>query len=320
LLLSTPAQINIVFKNKVLPDLRVSLAIVEKTAIKAKYRIMRTKKIIVSASRRTDIPAFHMAWFMKNVKKQIFKIKNPVSNKTSILFFSPENIQAIFFWSKDYTKAISKGYFTELKNRGFELFFHYTINSEIKILEPGIKTSLENRLKAIRYLAEEFGPERIFWRFDPILFYKEKNHTKVFNNLKDFEKIALFIKETGIKQCITSFADQYKKSLLRFDKTKLDFIEIDESEKKRTLNNMNNILKQLNISLSLCCEPELNQKGAYENHPCISGEYTNKLLKTFIPYKRAIGQRKGCICSKSLDIGSYIDHPCMHNCIYCYAS
>jgi hypothetical protein len=34
-------------------------------------------RIVISASRRTDIPAFYMKWFMKQIEKGIFEITNP---------------------------------------------------------------------------------------------------------------------------------------------------------------------------------------------------------------------------------------------------
>ncbi len=56
-------------------------------------------RIVISASRRTDIPAFYMKWFMKQIEKGIFEIINPYNSRISILPSTPEKVHTIVLWS-----------------------------------------------------------------------------------------------------------------------------------------------------------------------------------------------------------------------------
>ena len=163
-------------------------------------------KIVISASRRTDIPAFYMDWFMEQIKQGKFKVKNPFNQKEYIVSALPSDVHTIVFWSKNFGPFIKKKYYNELIKIGYNLFFNFTINSFSPLLEPNIPP-LKNRLEQLNFLADYFKPKSINWRFDPICFYETNN--KIYDNLKDFETIAEKASEYGIKRCITSFMDNY---------------------------------------------------------------------------------------------------------------
>jgi hypothetical protein len=279
---------------------------------------MNQKKIIVSASRRTDIPAFYMPWFMECVIKKRFVLKNPRSKKISTLVFTPENIAAVYFWSKDYELFLNNNYGEKLEDMGFPVFFHYTLNSFDPVLEPGIKKSTKQRCDILDKLALKFGPERIFLRFDPVVFYKDENNVAK-NNLHDFEYIAQSASKAGIKKMIISFADLYKKVVKREIKHKITFINPEDSKKVRIIQRMKNVAEKLNIELNLCCETIEGPGSLILNKPCISPDHVNKVLNLNLKQIKDRAQRNDCICSQSRDIGSYDDHPCFHNCTYCYA-
>lgn len=54
---------------------------------------------------------------------------------------------------------------------------------------------------------------------------------------------------------------------------------------------------------------------------CINGHLYKALFGGNPEIRGDYGQRRkqGCQCTKSFDIGSYEDHPCFHNCLFCYA-
>ena len=144
-------------------------------------------KIVLSASRRTDIPAFYMPWFMEGIEKGWFEVKNPYTGKIRTVPATPMDVHTIVFWSKDFGPFLSKGYGELLEKKGYHLFFNFTLNSASPDLEPGVPL-LEERLKQLRELALRFSPESILWRFDPICLYRTEAGDK--NNLGDFEQIA----------------------------------------------------------------------------------------------------------------------------------
>lgn len=286
---------------------------------------------ILSASRRTDIPAFYLDWFMEHIRLGFFDIKNPYTRKTRHLSLSETRIDTIVFWSKNYGSLLDQRAGEKLQEKGYHLFFHFTINSESPVLEPGIPP-LEKRLEQLEALAERFGPQSISWRFDPVCFYRQGKDRNIQNNLDDFMKILEKACETGLSKCITSFFDPYRKITRRIkqinqtQKKNIEMILPDMDKKKQVLYHMAGQLAKKQMTLGLCCEKELYQTldpaEKIEQSACIDGRMLRKIYGGDIDISRDYGQRakQGCLCSKSIDVGSYDDHPCFHNCLFCYAA
>ncbi len=283
------------------------------------------RKIILSASRRTDIPAFYMEWFMDRLEKGEFESVNPYNRKVSKIPASPETIHTIVFWSKNFRRFIEGGYGKKLRKSGYGLFFNFTVNSANPLLEPNIPR-LEDRLDQIKELCGQFGPETVYWRFDPICFYKKGNQG-LQNNLNDFRTIAETAAKWGIARCVTSFMDDYKKIRKRVRlKEDLQFIFPDTQKKVEVLLHMEKVLTDLGITFYTCCEKNvmenLPETSAILRGACIPGERLMELYNGTISLKKDTGQRTkaGCRCRVSKDIGLYKSHPCFHNCLFCYAN
>ena len=145
-------------------------------------------QIVISASRRTDIPAFYMDWFMEQLKKGMFEVVNPYNRRKSMVPATPEKVHTIVFWSKNFDPFISGEFGEKLSAMGYNLFFNFTLNSNSPLLEPRLP-SLARRLNQLRELSRIYGPKSINWRFDPVCFFRlDKKPVK--NNLDDFPKIA----------------------------------------------------------------------------------------------------------------------------------
>ncbi|MCP3898738.1 MAG: DUF1848 domain-containing protein [Desulfobacteraceae bacterium] len=290
----------------------------------------QTKKQIISASRRTDIPAFYMDWFMERIRKGSFTITNPYNKVKKKIDARSDKIHTIVFWSKNYAPFLKKGIHDELKSMGYNLFFHFSINSESSMLEPSVPP-LKERFKQLGRLCKINDPKNIAWRFDPVCHYKTSSGSTG-NNLSDFAKIAERASGFGISKCITSFAGRYRKIEKRIQFLKNTgkdvpvLVDIDHARKIEIIKRMGNLLYKKGIELSLCCEKELIpdsiKKENVKESACISGELFSRLFNGDMEIKRDYGQRasQGCKCSKSVDIGSYELHPCFHNCLFCYAS
>ncbi|MFH1155636.1 MAG: DUF1848 family protein [Pseudomonadota bacterium] len=290
----------------------------------------QTRDTILSASRRTDIPAFYLDWFMDRVRKGFFEVINPYNRITTRVDASPERVHSIVFWSKNFRMFLESGAGHDLKQMGYSLFFNFTVNSRSPVLEPNLPC-LDERLDQMGCLCREFGPQTIAWRFDPVCHFRLADGTSG-NNLADFSTIALAAGESGISRCITSFADDYPKIRRRLkrlcqgsqDGLSLEFPGV--SEKVALLTQMHQTLAPLGIALFSCCEPEVlsGLPGTVPVRPgaCISGHHLRELFGGNPVTARDSGQRtrKGCGCTRSWDIGSYDLHPCHHNCLYCYAS
>lgn len=286
---------------------------------------------ILSASRRTDIPAFYMDWFMKQINLGFFDIKNPYTKAVKSLNLSENKIHTIVFWSKNYHTFIKSKAGEKLQKLGFNLYFNFTINSRSSFLEAALPP-VKERLDQLAEIAQAFGPKTISWRFDPICFYRESTGGPVRNNLDDFKMISKTVGELGVEKCITSFCDPYPKikKRLRFLCGKqipdMEFITPPMEKKHNILQRMEKQLHRNNIQLFACCEKEiLEQLGpdsSIRENACIDGKLLKKLFGGNPETRRDYGQRSklGCRCTRSIDVGAYEDHPCFHNCLFCYAN
>ena len=287
---------------------------------------------ILSASRRTDIPAFYMDWFMDGINQGFINVKNPYNKIVKRVDLSPKAVHSIVFWSKNYDAFIKKHAGEELEQRGFHIYFNFTINSESAVLEPNLP-SLKKRLKQLETLASVFGPEKISWRFDPICFYDiGKKGRGNMNNLSDFPMIADVAATLGINKCVSSFFDDYQKiqrRIRRLNQTQpaaVFFTTPAMGKKTEVIHRMARHLKSKRITLYLCCEKEvfsnLDADAAVLENACIDGRLLKSLFGGNPVTQRDYGQRStlGCRCTKSIDIGSYDTQPCFHNCLFCYAN
>jgi hypothetical protein len=283
------------------------------------------KKIVISASRRTDIPAFYMNDFMKDIRQGFFEITNPFNQKKSLVMATPDKVHTIVFWSKDYTNFIKGGYIESLQKLGYNLFFNYTINSQDSILEPSLP-ALDHRLTQLETLAGIVGRDAIFWRFDPICYYRRADG-KICHNRHDFLKIADAISDLGIRYCITSFMDMYTKVQKRLSGVPgFSFLDPSLENKINILQEMAQKLKNRNIDLLTCCENQILESiplsFGIKAGSCIPNHYLAKLYGSEISLRKDTGQRLklGCGCRVSVDVGSYRHQPCYHNCLFCYAN
>jgi hypothetical protein len=282
-------------------------------------------KFVLSASRRTDIPAFYMDWFMDRMEKGAFEVKNPYNGQIRHVIATVNAVHTIVFWSKNFAPFLDGGYGERLKKMGFNLFFNFTINSESKFLEPNVPP-LSERLNQLSELAGTYPPESISWRFDPICRYATPlGH--LMDNLDDFPEIAEHAGRCGITRCITSFMDLYPKIQKRTARAQApSFISMPPTEQDRILSAMQSTLKECGLQLFTCCEKELLESlpetSGIKAAGCIPNDLIVRLFGGRLSLKRDTGQRvsSGCGCKVSVDIGAYDQHPCFHNCLYCYAN
>lgn len=269
--------------------------------------------MIISASRRTDIPAFYHRWFFNRVKEGFLLTRNPYNAKqvrrVSLL---PEDVDAIVFWTRDAQKMIK--YLPLLKN--YNYYFQYTITGYPKLLEK----HLPNTYKAIEtfsQLSDLIGPEKNIWRYDPILI---SDVTPIDEHKRKFEKIAHLLKGKTNKVVI-SFADLYNKTTRNLDSiSNLKYHDIVENNEELLMlcSHMVDVCHSYGLEIESCAENvELGDIGI--NHgKCIDDKLLYELFGLELSSLKDSGQRTECGCIKSVDIGTY--NTCLHGCSYCYAT
>ncbi|NOY68493.1 MAG: DUF1848 domain-containing protein [Deltaproteobacteria bacterium] len=283
------------------------------------------EKIVISASRRTDIPAFYMDWFMEGIGAGSFSVKNPYNGRISIVPATADAVHSIVFWSKDFSRFIDEKYGKALMRLGYHLYFHFTINCENKLLEPNIPPLCE-RIDQAKTLCRTFGPATVSWRFDPVCFYHE-GQTYETDNTGCLETLAQRLSGFGILGCTTSFVDLYPKVVKKSAGiSRFGFIDPPASQKIKMLISMKAILDKFGIRLFTCCEKKvlagLAEGCGISAGACIDHRILTNLYGPGLSMKKDCGQRasKGCECMVSRDIGDYTAQPCFHDCLFCYAN
>ena len=262
---------------------------------------------------------------MACIDRGVFEVVNPFNRNVKVVPATPADVHTIVFWSKDFSLFLKNNYGKELQKAGYHLFFNFTLNSSSPQLEPRVPP-LDVRLDQLRRLGDQFGPSAINWRFDPVCFFKI-GMGKPQNNLGDLRHIAAKAAAVGIRRCISSFMDPYSKIERRLvHRPDFSFWDPPLKTKLQVIHKMERIIAAENIELMLCCEKEvldqLPDSGSVVQASCIPNDLLVALFGGTLSLKQDTGQRlkKGCGCRISVDIGAYHQHPCYHDCLYCYAN
>ncbi len=281
--------------------------------------------IVLSASRRTDIPAFYMPWFMEGIARGEFEVVHPVTRRSRRVPATSPPVRVVVFWSKNFGPFIAGACGRRLEQMGYQLFFQFTLNSESRALEPNVPP-LEDRLGQLRSLCAAHGPQAVNWRFDPICLFRE-GRGPVRDNLQDLPRIAEAAAACGIRRCTVSFMDLYAKVSRRTARRPgIAFVEPTRLQQVQILLGLEALLGARGIRLFTCCEEEaigaLPAHSTIASGACIPNDLLMTLYGGRLSLERDRGQRvqAGCRCRVSVDIGSYDLHPCGHGCLYCYAT
>ena len=75
-----------------------------------------------------------MDWFMAGIERGFFLVENPFNRHVSRVPARPADVDTIVFWSKNFGRFLERDYGMRLEERGYHLFFNFTINSRIMAL------------------------------------------------------------------------------------------------------------------------------------------------------------------------------------------
>ena len=94
--------------------------------------------MIICASRRTDIPAFHSEWMMNRLRAGYVLVRNPVSRTTvHRVDLTRGNVDAILFITKDPGPMVP--HLREIASMGHTALFQVTLTPYGRDLEPGVR-------------------------------------------------------------------------------------------------------------------------------------------------------------------------------------
>jgi hypothetical protein len=268
-------------------------------------------KTIISASRRTDLPAFYSQWLLAQFQRGYAEVINPYNQKTFTVPLERDQVHSVVLWSKHFAPLLKR--IDALK--GYQLFFMYTIN-DCPELETHVPP-LTERLAELDFIVHKFGVPRLLLRFDPIVHWRQGN--EIGNNLASFHTILQVAARLGITSVITSFMDT---SYGKLKRRGVDFIALSLEEETALAWRLGETAGALGITLKFCCNSRLFTAPHIphtEKAHCIDGNYLMKVVGEPVRAVKDSSQRPECGCSFSRDIGSYTQ-TCGHGCLYCYAN
>lgn len=264
--------------------------------------------MILSVSRRTDIPAIYSEWFYNRIKKGYVLVRNPMNiHQISKISLKPEVVDCIVFWTKNPKKFIEN-----LNLIGeYSYYFQYTVTGYGKKIEPYVP-SLEESISTFIKLSTLIGKNRVIWRYDPIIITNEFD----FNfHIDNFIKIASQLSGFTDK-CVISFVDYYKKTIKNL--SSINYQTISNQEIISISQNLKVICESHKINLVTCAEEIDLSKIGISHGKCIDDKLIEEILGISLISEKDKNQRKECGCIASTDIGAY--NTCLNGCLYCYAN
>lgn len=270
--------------------------------------------MIISASRRTDIPAFFAEWFFNRLRAGFCTVRNPFNAKqVSTISLAPADVDAIVFWSKNPAPLLPR--LKELDAMGYRYYFLFTLNDYPKELE-GELPSIEKRIETFKALSAEIGPDKTVWRYDPIII---SNQTPAPWHRERFERLCAAL-AGQTRRVITSPLEFYRKT----ERNLAPLAQAGWAFEKNSLGPedllrfMARTAESAGMEIFSCAqERDLSPLGIKPGK-CIDGALLERLFGLGLNYKKDSGQRPACGCVRSRDIGA--NDTCVHNCRYCYAT
>ncbi len=265
--------------------------------------------MIISASRRTDIPNYYSEWFINRIKEGFVYVRNPINlHQVSKVSLTPDVVDCIVFWTKNPKNMLK--YINELNNYSF--YFQFTVTGYGKDVEPNIPDKQTEIIETFKMLSEKIGKEKVIWRYDPILV--NSKYTCEYH-LRAFRKIAEQLKN-HTKKVIISFVDLYEKT--KRSTKDLNIENLNLSQMIELASKLSLIASENGLEIETCAEQiDLSEIGI-SHGCCIDKKLIEQIIGSKIKLEKDKNQRLECGCFESIDIGRY--NSCPNGCKYCYAN
>ena len=265
--------------------------------------------MILSVSRRTDIPNYYSDWFIARIKEGFLYVRNPMNaHQISRIDLSLEVVDCIVFWTKNPANMIEK--LEDLKR--YMYYFQFTLTGYGRDVEPNLPNKREELIPTFKRLSEKIGKERVIWRYDPILI--SKRYTMNYH-LQAFEEIADNLADYT-ERVVISFVDFYSKT--KRNARGLGIRQITDEEMLEVAGKMAQIASKYNLIIETCAEQINLHEIGIQHGSCIDKKLIERLLGCKLIAKKDKNQRAGCGCFESVEVGTY--NTCLNGCKYCYAN
>ncbi|MGE4293182.1 MAG: DUF1848 domain-containing protein [Desulfovibrio sp.] len=272
--------------------------------------------MIISASRRTDLPALYAPWLLNRARAGWCAVPNPFNaRQVSRISLRPEHVDAMIFWSRWPAPLAARLEELEALGLGRSMFLITLLDSP-RMFEPR-QPPLRKRMEAFLELAKRIGPERVVWRYDPIVF---SSLTPPEWHARTFARLAGSLRKST-RRCIVSFLDIYKKMRPRLRLLREQGLDIPENQKQfaeMLLPKLAVSARANGMTLQTCAQAEDWSALGAPAGACVDATYLNETFGLSMPPGMDPHQRSHCGCAPSRDIGMY--DSCTQGCFYCYAT
>lgn len=265
--------------------------------------------MILSVSRRTDIPCFYSEWFFNRIKEGFLYVRNPMNpHQISRINISPALVDCIVFWTKNPQPMLAR--LDEIKE--YPYYFQFTLTGYGRDIECNVPHKKNIMIPVFQQLSSNIGPERVIWRYDPIMFtskYNQEYHIRAFSQIAE----AL---QGYTKRCIISFVDIYAKNQRNL--RELHAYNLSENELKVFAKELSMIANNHGMEIATCAEQYDLRDYGITHSACIDKKLIEEILGCEINARKDKNQRGECNCMESIEVGTY--NTCKNGCRYCYAN
>ena len=264
--------------------------------------------MIISCSRRTDIPAFYSDWFFNRLREGYVQVRNPMNaNQVRRISLTPSDVDCIVFWTKDPAPMLDRLNLLQ----DYFYYFQFTLTPYDDDIEPNLPVK-HKIIDTFLRLSDKIGTNRVIWRYDPILLSNRISpayHVDYFGNMS--RRLSGYA-----EKCIISFIDLYRH--LQGEIKNLSIRPPDESEMRTIAKEIAYLSNNHNIKMETCAEKiDLADLGI-KHGKCVDDHLIAELTGIDLKITKDKNQRELCGCVASVDIGEY--NTCRHLCKYCYAN
>lgn len=260
--------------------------------------------MILSASRRTDIPALYMPWLINRLNEGFALVRNPMNpHRVSRVPLTRDVLDAAVFWTKNPLPMLP--YLDALRDLPY--YIQFTLTPYGRDIEPHLPEK-RTLLDGFAQLSRLIGSERMVWRYDPILLnaqWTKDVHLSAFS--------AMAKRLSGCTDtCVVSFLDRYRCMETRCAPLHIRYPAREEMQE--LFFRLSSVAEDHGLRLFTCSE----EIPAAPHSACIDKARLERILGCKLSLKPDKNQRLSCGCCESIDIGAY--DTCTHGCLYCYAS
>lgn len=265
--------------------------------------------MIISASRRTDIPSYYSNWFFNRIKEGFVYVRNPMNpHQISKVSLTPDVLDGIVFWTKNPSPMLSR--LDELCD--YTYYFQFTLNPYGTDIERNVPSKSEVVIPVFQKLSSIIGKERVVWRYDPILLnpkYTVEYHIRYFRLLCD--KLSRYT-----EKCTVSFIDLYKN--IQRSISPLNIITPSHMQIEELMGYFSETAAEYGIYIDTCSEEIDLTRYGISRSSCIDKQRLERIGGYSLDVNKDKNQRPTCKCVSSIDIGAY--NTCNNGCVYCYAN